>query len=249
MADKLHDIRRNYLNVPAEEAYRVLRSNIQFCGYDKKIKTLVITSCNPGEGKTTTSFNLAVSMAKSGIKTLLVDADLRKPMLAKGFEISNSVGLSNYISGQASLEDIINYTSMENFSFVSCGPTPPNPAELLNSKRFKEFMKTTSENYDMVIYDTPPLRNVIDCALVSSQADGTIIVIKANEVDHREVQKVKEQLEKANANILGVVINKVGKRDFKYYYNYGEYYGKRDKKGSRLSSKFKIFRKRENMEA
>lgn len=212
------------LNTPAEEAYRVLRTNIQFCGVDKQLKTLAITSCSPGEGKTTTAINLSISMAKSGKKTLLMDADLRKPMINKRFGGINSSGVSNWIAGNATLDEIIKSSNIENLYLIDSGPKPPNPAELLASPRFGELLKELSEKFDMVIIDTPPLGNVIDSALVSACADGTLLLVKAKTVDYRTALKVKEQLEKANARIIGVVLNNIKKSDYGSYRNYYRYY-------------------------
>ena len=224
MAAKVFNV-TDKLNTPVEEAYRVLRTNIQFSSFDKKLKTLAITSCYPSEGKTTTSMNLAISMAKTGSKVLLVDADLHKPMILKHLGGSNVAGLSNLISGRATLEEVVNKTTVEGLFFIACGPKPPNPAEMVGSNRFKEFLNTVSEQYDIVIVDTPPLGSVIDCALIAAITDGTLLVVASKAVEYKVVQRVKEQLVKANANIIGVVLNKVVKSDYKNYYNYYNYYG------------------------
>lgn len=224
MIEILHKVKEQ-LHMPVEEAYKVLRTNIQFCGFDKNIKTIAVTSYSPGEGKTTTSINLAMSMAKSGLKTLLVDADLRKPMLAKHLGDGSERGLTNLISGSVSIEDIITRTEMENFYFIACGPKPPNPAEIIGSSRFGEFVEAVRGQFDMVIFDTPPLGSVIDCAILSAQVDGTVLVIASNTVEYANAQKVKEQLEKVNARILGVVLNKMKKSEYRYYYNYYYNYG------------------------
>lgn len=217
---------KDKLNAPVEEAYKVLRTNIQFCNFNKGIKTMAITSCNPGEGKTTTAINLAISMAKSGMKVLLIDADLRKPMLMKHLGGNNDVGLSNLISGYSTTEEVINSTDVDNLYFIACGPKPPNPAELIGSSRFGELLKEAERKFDMVIIDTPPLGSVIDCAIISAQTDGTLIVIESKAIDYQNAQRVKEQLERANARILGVVLNKVSKSDYKNYYSYYNYYGR-----------------------
>ena len=149
------------LKAPVEEAYRTLRTNIQFCSIDKKIKTIAVTSSNPGEGKTTTCINLAVSMAKAGINTLLVDTDMRKPMDAKRLGAGLNIGLTNFISGLSELDDVIGATSVPNLYFLACGPKPPNPAELMATAAFKDFVSTVRERFDMVIFDTPPLGSVI----------------------------------------------------------------------------------------
>jgi len=216
---------RDKLGMPAEEAYRVLRTNLQFCSFDKKIKTLAITSYGPGEGKTTTAINLSISMAMSGMKILLIDADLRKPGLIKRLGETNAIGLTNLISGQVSFQDALNYTDVDGFCFITCGPMPPNPTELLSSMKFMEIINEAREQFDMVIIDTPPLGSFIDCAVISSQIDGTLLVIKSKAVDYRSAQRVKEQLEKVNARIIGVVLNKTEETEYKYHYNYYYYYG------------------------
>lgn len=227
------------LNGPVEEAYISLRTNIQFCSFDRKLKSIAVTSTNPGEGKTTTSTNLAMSFAKSGIKVLLVDADLRKPMIGKGMAPKDALGLSNFLSGMISFDEAIHETTIPNFSIVLCGHKPPNPAELLGSDNFKEFIRIAEEKFDIVIFDTPPLGSVIDCAIISALIDGVIIVIETNAIEYQKAQKVKEQLEKANARILGVVLNKMQKSEYQYYYNYYDYYSgtKKTKTKKRVSGR------------
>lgn len=213
------------LNLPAEEAYKVLRTNILFCGIKKPIKTLSITSNGSGEGKTTTSINLAVSVAKSGKKALLVDADMRKPASCKQFGDNGEKGLSSLISNNATLDEVIKKTNISNLYFIACGPKPPNAAELVGASEFNRFVETVREQFDMVIIDTPPLGSVIDSAIIASQTDGSILVIETNSVSHKHVVRIKEQLEKANARVLGVVLNKMNKSEYKNYYNNYNYYG------------------------
>lgn len=219
---KAYKVKANMANI-AEEAYRVLRANIQFCGFKEKIRTVAITSCNPGEGKSTTSLNLAASMAKIGMKVLLLEADLRKPSLAKQLGAEGAIGLTTYISGAAELDDIIRETDVKNLYFVVCGPKPPNPAELLESEQFAGLLQKVRERFDIVILDTPPLGSVIDCAIVAAQVDGVLIVVEPKAVEYRNAKRVKEQLEKANARVLGVVLNKVHKRDYRNYHTYYNY--------------------------
>lgn len=213
------------LNLPVEEAYRVLRTNIQFCGVSKPIKTLSITSNRSGEGKTTTSINLAVSVAKSGKKVLLVDADMRKPARYKHFGDNSEKGLSSLISNNATLDEVINETNISNLYFIACGPKPPNAAELVGLSEFNRFVETVREQFDMVIIDTPPLGSVIDSAIIASQTDCSILVIETNSVSYNNAVRMKEQLEKANARVLGVVLNKMNKGEYKNYYNHYNYYG------------------------
>ncbi|OPZ94025.1 MAG: Tyrosine-protein kinase YwqD [Firmicutes bacterium ADurb.Bin419] len=217
------------LNETAEEAYKVLRANIQFFDTNKKIRTLAITSYGPGEGKSTTSINLAISMAKIGAKVLYIDADIRKPMPFKYFMSSNLKGLTNYLLGQVKLEEVINQTDILGFSFITCGIKINNPGELILSERFSKFLLEVENLYDLVIIDTPPLGSVIDAAIIASQVDGTIIVIEANTVKCKNALRVKEQLQKANANIIGVVLNKISKSEYKSYYGSYDYYNSQKK--------------------
>lgn len=218
------------MSPPVEEAYKILRTNIQFCDAVQEVKTVVITSCYPGEGKTTTAVNLAISMAESGLKTLLIEADLRRPSFAKILDIQNHQGLTRLISGAAVFEEAVNKTSIEGFYFIPSGPKPPNPAELLGSKRFADIAAKAREEYDLVIYDTPPLGSIIDSALLAAQSDGTVLVVKPKMVRLKDAQRVKAQLEKAGARVLGAVLNQIPKRDFKSDFVYYKYYGGMDEK-------------------
>lgn len=230
MSDKV--MINNKLCDAVEEAIRTLRTNIQFCNTDKAVKTICLTSCVPNEGKSSTSINLAVSMARDGKKVLHIDADMRKPRTYKDVTSRYNVGLSNYLSGMVELEDAIRATNIDNLDVIVCGPKPPNPAELLGTERFSQMLAVLKEKYDYVIIDTPPLGSMIDAAIVASQTDGTIMLIEYNTVDYKKAVMVKEQLEKANARILGVVINKIPRREYKqyYYYDYDYYYKKGSKK-------------------
>lgn len=218
------------LNVPAEEAYKVLRTNIQFSALDHELKTIAVTSTFAGEGKTTTSVNIAISIAKDGKRVLYVDADMRKSISAKDSSRKVASGLSNYLSHMAGFDDIVHETNFPNLYMVPCGIRPPNPAELLGTKRFKEFLEEAADRFDIVIVDTPPLGSVIDCAIIANHTNGVIIVIKRKTVDYHKVLRVKQQLEKANARILGVVLNKIVKGDYKTYYKYYDYHSPRKEK-------------------
>jgi protein-tyrosine kinase len=215
-------------NMTVSEAYKALRANIQFCAQSKNIKTIAVTSYSPNEGKTTTSINLAVSMAQIGMTVLFVDADLRKPMLFKeiGSEDFNFNGLSNILMKQTGFSEAVRETNVNGLYTVTCGIKPSNPAELISSKELSEFLQQVKQQYDIIIIDTPPLGSVIDSAVIAAQTDGVLIVVASNKVRCQNVQRVKEQLEKAGACILGVVLNKVNKSDYKYYYGGYDYYGK-----------------------
>jgi len=171
-------------------------------------------------------------MARDGKKVLHIDADMRKPRTYKDVISKLNVGLSNYLSGMVELEEAISSTNIENLNVMVCGPKPPNPAELLGTERFRLMLADLKDRYDYVIVDTPPLGSMIDAAIIASLTDGTILLIEYNTVDYKKASMVKEQLEKANARILGVVINKIPRREFKsyYYYDYDYYYGKKSKR-------------------
>ncbi|HYE11166.1 MAG TPA: CpsD/CapB family tyrosine-protein kinase [Patescibacteria group bacterium] len=217
------------LNNPAEEAYKVLRTNLNFYGLNHALKTIAVTSYRPNEGKTTTCINLSISIAESGMKALYVDADLRKPMLMKDLGSNDFEGLSNYLSGHTGIEEIIHSTDIDGFFYIPCGVKPFNPTELLNSERFDDFLIFVQQHFDMIIIDTPPLGSVIDSSIIAAKTDGTLIVIKPNTVKYKNALMLKEQLEKSNARILGVVLNGVKNRDYKGYYNSYDYYGSKRK--------------------
>jgi protein-tyrosine kinase len=217
------------LNNPAEEAYRSLRTNLNFYGLTKAIRTIAITSYSPNEGKTTTCINLSISMAESGMRVLYVDADLRKPMLMKCLGSTDFEGLSNYLSGYTDIKDIIHRTDIDGFFYIPCGAKPLNPVELLNTERFDDFLKAVQQYFDMIVIDTPPLGSVIDCSIIAAKTDGVLIVIKPNTVKYKNAIMLKEQLEKSNARILGVVLNGMNKRAYRDYYNSYDYYGSKRK--------------------
>ncbi|WOO38841.1 CpsD/CapB family tyrosine-protein kinase [Anaerocolumna sp. AGMB13020] len=207
------------------EAYNTLRTNIQFCG--KEVKIICITSCIPGEGKSTVSIRLAASMAEGGKKVLFIDADLRKSNMIKRLKINQSVnGLSQYLSGMNTCEEVIYNTNLEGLDMIFTGPIPPNPSDLLSNRYFKELLQCKREEYDYIIIDTPPLGLVIDSANVAESCDGALIVIQADANSYKFVQKIMKQLEKSNCRVLGAVLNKVEVKHQRYYgLTYKKYYG------------------------
>lgn len=213
-----------------DEAYKVLRTNLQFCGADKKV--IVITSCTPDEGKSDVSFHLAASLAESGKSVLLIDADLRKSVLLGRVTVDEEIfGLTHYLSKQAKLADVICATSLPKFHIIFSGIVPPNPAELLSSRLFKDMIRVVRDVYDYVIVDSPPLGLVIDSAIIADSCDGSVLVIEAGAISYRYVQEVRGQLEKSNCPILGTILNKVDYKEggqYGYYGKYGKYghYGK-----------------------
>ena len=212
------------LDFQSHEAYNTLRTNIQFCG--KEIKTVCITSCTPAEGKSMVSFRLAVSLTEIGKKVLFIDADLRRSVLVGRLKVDQAIlGLTHYLSGMNTLEEVVYQTNIVNFDIILAGPAAPNPSELLDSIVFETFINTVREIYDYILIDTPPLGVVIDGLNVAKYCDGTILVIETNKISYKYVQQVRKQLEKGKCKLLGAVLNKVNKKR-RYYGNYmGEYYG------------------------
>lgn len=207
------------------EAYKTLRTNLEFSGADKK--AIVLTSSTPDEGKSTVSLGLALSLSESGKRVLLVDADLRKSVLMGRHKVTESVkGLSHYLSGQAQLSDVICGTQEDNMFVIFAGIIPPNPSELLGSERFAELIRRTKNDYDYVIVDAPPLGSVIDAAVIAKVCDASVLVVAASTVSYKFIRTVKSQLEKTECPILGVVLNKVNMKQNRYYGKYyGNYYG------------------------
>ncbi|NMM65101.1 CpsD/CapB family tyrosine-protein kinase [Clostridium sp. P21] len=226
---------------PISEAYRTLRTNIQFSSFDTKVQTIVITSSGPSEGKSTTSSNLAVVMSESGSKTILIDCDQRKPKLHKLFKTSNNLGLSDLLAGKAKFEEAVQNTEVPNLSLLTSGTRPPNPAELLASSKMKSFLDLLREKYDYIVLDTPPIIAVTDAQLLSRHADGCLLVIAASQAERAAAIKAKQLLEKVDAKILGVVLNKLEIHEKGYYGYYYHYYYGAD--GERIKKKKK---KKEN---
>ncbi|MBU3093174.1 CpsD/CapB family tyrosine-protein kinase [Clostridium sp. CF011] len=198
-------------NIPIAEAYRTLRTNIQFSSFDKKIKTLLVTSSGPGEGKTTTASNLAIVMAQGGSKTLLIDCDQRKPNVHMVFGCSNAEGLSNILvdKNEVDINKCIQKTEITNLYILASGTKLPNPAEFLGSAKMKNLIEELKEIYDFIILDTPPIILVTDAQILAQYTDGCLLVISSGEAERDSVIKSKGLLEKVNAKILGVVINKL----------------------------------------
>lgn len=216
---KLNDWKLDY---QMDEAYKALRTNLQFCGADKKI--IAFTSCTPNEGKSNVTFHLAASLAESGKSVLLVDADLRKSVLLGRVQVDEEIkGLAHYLSKQVKLADVICATDLPKFHIIFSGIVPPNPAELLGGRLFKDMMRLVRDVYDYVIIDTPPLGSVIDSAVIADACDGSVIVIEAGTISYRFVQEVKSQLEKSNCPIIGTILNKVDYGKKGYYGRYGRY--------------------------
>lgn len=247
------------LDFRVEEAYKTLRTNIQFCGED--IKVVSLTSCVPNEGKSVVTVQLSKSMAELGKKVLVIDADIRGSVWGERYNIQGVVahvepdsleetedasrysknkikpiqGLSEYITGQCSMEECIYSSNIEGLDMILTGRSAPNPSELLGGPKFRKMIQTVREQYDYVFIDSPPLSGIIDAAIIASICDGTILVIESEAISYKLVQAVKKQLDASKCKILGAVLNKVdlGKsqayyKNYKKYYN--DYYGEEIKK-------------------
>ncbi|WP_395387157.1 CpsD/CapB family tyrosine-protein kinase [Pediococcus parvulus] len=218
------------------EQFRTIRTNIQFSSVEKKVQSLVVTSAEPSEGKSTVSSNLAVVWAKQNEKVLLIDADLRRPTAHRTFNLLNAAGLSSYLSNNAVYEEIIQETEVPNLSVISSGPIPPNPAELLNSRHINTLIERLKDEYDIIIFDAPPINTVTDAQLLASKADGVILVVPQGIAEKGSVTHAVEQLNKVHAKVLGTVMNRFKADKAPGYYggyyggNYGGYYGVDDKK-------------------
>lgn len=213
--------REGFDSFHSDEAYKTLRTNLQFAGENNRV--IVITSCSPGEGKSSVSYNLAVSLAQADDKILFIDADMRKSRFLGQIDTERPIkGLSHLLSGQLELESVTVQTDTPNLNAIFAGPTPPNPAELIGSDNFRELIDAAKDTYDYVIIDTPPLGSVIDAAVAAKTAGSAAIVVEEGATSFKFVKVVKEQLEKADCNILGVILNKA---EQKKSGSYGSYYG------------------------
>ena len=223
-----------------QEAIKTLRTNIQFAGMD--VKTILFTSCYPNEGKSDITFQLSQEIGKLGKKVLLLDADIRKSILASRYGVGKQVqGLSNYLSGQASIAEIIYRTNYENMDIIFSGSFAPNPSELLGQEAFgtllgavrehKDMIRLVRDVYDYIIVDTPPIGSIIDAAIVAKQCDGAVLVFESELVSSKEAARVKEQLLMTGCRLIGAVLNKVDVKKNKYYHRYDYYYhGYQEKK-------------------
>jgi len=214
-------ITRDLPKSPTSEAYRVLTTNLQFAELERKLKTLMVTSSIPLEGKTSVAINLAIALTSARSRVLLVDADLRFPMIHRTFKLDTVPGLADVLTGLESPEWVIHgVEGVDNLDILTSGSVPPNPSELLRSSRMKELVSETQKEYDKVLFDCPPVLGLADAPILSTNVDGVLLVVGANEVERDAVQKAKESLEKVRARILGVILNKVEPE----HSGYGEYY-------------------------
>ena len=202
------------------EAYRSLRSNIEYSSFDDEYRAIVVTSSVPGEGKSTTSGNLALSLAQSGNKVLLVDCDMRKPSIHKKFKISNMSGTAELLLRKESFEDVANCYN-ENLTIITAGKIPPNPSEMLSSRAMTAFIKEMKKEFKYIILDTPPLQAVTDAQVLSTKSDGVLLVVRAGSTKREMVLNSVDLIKKVHGKIIGTVLNGVENKKNNYYY-YGE---------------------------
>jgi capsular exopolysaccharide synthesis family protein len=207
------------------EAFRTLRTNIQFSSLDNELRTIVVTSTQPSEGKSTVLANLAVTMAQSGKKVVLLDCDLRKPTIHKKLGVTNKNGLTTLLSKEKGLQECLQLLNVPNLYIITSGPIPPNPAELLGSKRMKSLLQELKEHFDMILIDAPPVLAVTDSQILSTLTDGVLFVTSYGTTEKDAVVRAKELIEKVGGKILGVVMNKMpneakGSYSGYYYYSY-----------------------------
>jgi tyrosine-protein kinase Etk/Wzc len=205
---------------PLAEAYRRLRTNVLYAQLDRPLKSFLVTSANPSEGKSTTIANLAIAFAQAEKKILLVDADMRRPTIHTQFGLSKNPGLTDIFVGTSTFDEVVNKNVVENLDVLCCGTTPPNPAELLGSKRMQDFIRQMSARYDLLLFDSPPLLAVTDAAVLSTGVDGAILVVSAGSTRAAAIQRATEFLTAVGGKVLGVVLN-----NFDVKKAYGGYYG------------------------
>ena len=206
------------------ESYRRLRTNLQFLGLEDGRRAVVVTSTLPNEGKTTTAINVAATMAAAGERVLLVDADLRRPRVAAELGLEGAAGLTTVLIGQATLDDVVQPLGSSGFDVLASGPIPPNPSEMLGFPEMKALLGEATRRYDIVILDTPPLLPVTDAAILSHATSGALIVVGSRVVRRPELASALESLDRVDARVLGVVLNKVQKQDEDHYgYGYHSY--------------------------
>lgn len=225
--DKVRDLYvHNHPKSLIAESCRALRTNILFSAADRSLKTLIVSSANQREGKTTSVIYIGTTMAQSGQRVLLIDTDMRRPRLHSSTGVSRQLGLSNLMLGEQSSEDLIKTTEIPNLFVLPCGPLPPNPAELLMSKRFEAVLAELSMRFDRIILDSPPVQAVTDAVVLSKVVDGVILVVRADKTLREDVRRSAKQIRDVGGRLFGAIINEIETGDRSYYsYGYGYGYG------------------------
>ncbi|EQB22194.1 hypothetical protein UNSWDHB_476 [Dehalobacter sp. UNSWDHB] len=236
-------------NKAVQDAFDMLTAKIHINNSQKKLKTFALTSCRPGEGKTSLAISLAISIAHSGWRVLLVDGDMRKPTASKRLSKETQMGLADYLAGKIEFSEAVSETNITNLFYFACGTDCLNPVELLCSARFQELINKARSRYDFVLFDTPALEIVADANIIASNVEATLIVVEAGSTSLVNIKRVKEQLENLNANILGVVLNKVKKHEYKRYFSSYNYFHKKNGFFKNLLKKKKTYSRVENVAA
>jgi capsular exopolysaccharide synthesis family protein len=212
------------VNAALWEPYRSLRTSVLLSTSGRPPKIILITSGHPGEGKTTTAVNLGIALVQLGVRVLVVDSDMRRPRIAHLLKVPVAqAGLSTYLTGQSTLEDVVMPTAVPNLFLVPCGPIPPNPAELLSSPQISQFLEEASAKFDYVVLDSPPVLHVSDARILASRAEAVMLVAHGGVTPREAARQAKQHLQQVGANIIGVTLNNV---DFNvvWYENYYRYY-------------------------
>lgn len=209
-------------NSVVAEQFRTIRTNIQFSMIDKDLKTIIFTSSGPFEGKSTVAANIASVFSDQGKKVCLIDADMRKPTVFKTFNLQNTLGLSSLITTRnLTIQDVVQKVSEAGLDIITSGPIPPNPSELLNSNRMNEVIHLLEEEYDLVLFDMPPVVSVTDAQIMATKTDGVVFVVRRGIAHTDDVKHAKELLDMVHANVLGVVFNGAEKKSDRSYSYYG----------------------------
>ncbi|MEB3100759.1 CpsD/CapB family tyrosine-protein kinase [Ferviditalea candida] len=206
-----------HANSEIAEIYRSLRFNLECSAFDQNIRMITITSSNRGEGKTTTAVNLAAAVAQSGKKTVLIDANLRSPAVHLAFGMDNAGGLSEYLESRLAINDIIKDPFVINLSLITSGTVPATPSELLLSDRLHSLFAQLKQNYDVILIDTPPILNLTDAKLIAAASEGVLLVVEHGKLRQAAANKIKEDFALMKANLLGIVVNKINRRDVREY--------------------------------
>jgi capsular exopolysaccharide synthesis family protein len=222
----------------AAESCRTLRTNLMFMSGDEPLRTLAVTSAGPREGKTTVAANLAISIAQSGKRVLVIDTDMRRPRMHHAFGLRNTVGLTSILVGDSTLTESVRPSGIPNVTVMCCGPIPPNPAELLHRERFQALIDEVQKAYDFVVFDSPPLGAVTDAAILAAQLDGVMVVVKSQSTTREALRVTARQLNDVGARVLGAVFNDVdlshgryGEGTYYYYRREGYYTSDSDDPG------------------
>ena len=207
----------------ASEAFRTLRTNIQFAGLDQPCRSIVVTSAGPGEGKTTSVANFGVVVAQAGARVCVIDSDLRRPSLHRLFGVDNARGLTTALVEGLSFAEVSQPSRIRNLSILPSGPLPPNPAELVGSHRMRDSLQAATESFDLILCDSPPVMAVGDATALAALCDGVVLVIQVGRTARDLLRRVADQIEAVKGRILGVLLNRADPRQDRYYYAYETY--------------------------